>query len=78
MEKRCNCKILDMIGGDNINSLKILNEAFRQFGKTTMLAELAMLQFYKELKRMEFRHCTQKRAKRKHRTLKDVINRNRR
>lgn len=57
-----------MIGDDNINSLKILNEKFRQFGKTTMLAELAMSQFYKELKRMK---C-------KHRTLKDVINRNRR
>lgn len=56
-----------------MNSLKILNEKFRQFGKATMLAELAMLQFYKELKRMEFKHRTLNRVKCKHRTLKDVI-----
>lgn len=46
-----------------MKNIVIPSESFRQFGKTTMLAELAMLQFYKELKR----------AKRKHRTLKDVI-----
>lgn len=51
-----------------MKNIAIPNESFRQFGKTTMLAELAMLQFYQELKRV----------KRKHRTLKDVINRNRR
>lgn len=49
-----------------MKNIAIPNESFRQFGKTTMLAELAMLQFERELKR------------RKHRTLKDVINRNRR
>lgn len=51
-----------------MKNIAIPNESFRQFGKTTMLAELAMLQFYQELKRV----------KRNHRTLKDVINRNRR
>ena len=58
-----------------MKNIAIPNVSFRQFGKTTMLAELAMLQFYKELKRMEFKHRTLKRVKRKHRTLKDVINR---
>lgn len=48
--------------------MRTLTMKMRQFGKTTMLVELAMLQFYKELKRVK---C-------KHRTLKDVINRNRR
>ena len=37
---------------------------FRQFGKTTMLAELAMLDFYREVDRV---------AKRKTRTLRDVV-----
>lgn len=48
-----------------MKNIAIPNESFRQFGKTTMLAELAMLQFYQELKRV----------KRKHSKLKDVINR---
>ena len=51
-----------------MKDIAIPNESFRQFGMTTKLAELAMLQFYQELKRV----------KSKHRTLKDVINRNRR
>jgi hypothetical protein len=49
-----------------MKNIAIPIESFRQFGKTAMLAELTMLQFYQELKRV----------KRKHRTLKDVINRN--
>ena len=56
-----------------MKNMVIPSESFRKFGKTTMLAELAMLQFYKELKRMEFKHRTLKRVKCKHRTLKDVI-----
>ena len=48
--------------------MRILTMKMRQFGMTTKMAELAMLQFCQELKRV----------KRKHRTLKDVINRNRR
>lgn len=51
-----------------MKNIAIPSEKFRQFGMTAKLAELAMLQFYKE----------QKRVKCKHRTLKDVINRNRR
>lgn len=46
-----------------MKNIAIQSESFRQFGKTTMLAELAMLQFYQELKRV----------KRKRRTLKDVM-----
>lgn len=40
------------------------NEIFRQFGKTTMLAELAMLRLREEIEMLN---------KRKHRTLKDVL-----
>ena len=46
-----------------MENIAIPSEKFRQFGMTAKLAELAMLQFYKELKRVK---C-------KHRTLKDVI-----
>lgn len=51
-----------------MENIAIPREKFRQFGMTAKLAELSMLQFDQELKRV----------KRKHRTLKDVINRNRR
>lgn len=46
-----------------MKNIAIPSESFRKFGKTTTLAELAMMQVYKELMI----------AKCKHRTLKDVM-----